>query len=74
MDKSFFILKKHGDHVRSKRAKYFVLAHEPIAKRLEWIDLMEVLYDTYRSNNQVYLFVAAIVLLGIVLIVLLSFS
>jgi len=74
MDRSFFILKKHGDHLHSNRAKYFVLAHEPLAKRLEWIDLMELMYDTYRSNNQVYLFVAAVVLLSIVLILLLSFS
>ena len=74
MDKDFFILKKHGDHVHSNRAKYFVLAHEPLAKGREWIELMELLYDTYRSNNQVYLFVTAIVLLSIVLILLLSFS
>ena len=32
MDKNFFILKKHGEQERFGKAKYFVLAHEPLAK------------------------------------------
>lgn len=73
MDKNFFILKKHGyQSNRSKHSKYFVLAHEPLTKNLEWRDLMELMYNTYRSNNQFYFIVSLIVLLSIALILLLS--
>ncbi len=73
MDKNFFILKKHGfQPSRGKHSTYFVLAHEPLTKNLEWRDLMELMYNTYRSNNQFYFIVALIVLLSIALILMLS--
>jgi hypothetical protein len=72
MDKNFFILKKHGEQERFGKAKYFVLAHEPLAKKLEWRDLMDLLYNTFRSNNQFYFVLALIVLFVVALILILS--
>jgi hypothetical protein len=62
MDRNFFILRKHGEPERFGKAKYFVLAHEGIAKRLEWKDVMALLYDSYRSNNRFYFILTLIVL------------
>lgn len=72
MDKNFFILKKHGEQERFGKAKYFVMAHEPLAKKLEWRDLMDLLYNTFRSNNQFYFILALIVLFAVALILILS--
>ncbi len=74
MDRNFFILRKHGAQERFGNAKYFVLAHEAISKRLEWKDLMALLYDSYRSNNRFYFILTLIVLFTIATIMVLSVS
>ncbi len=74
MDRNFFILRKHGEPERLGKAKYFMLAHEAIAKRLEWRDLMELLYASYRSNNRFYVMLTLIVLFIIAIIMVLSVS
>ncbi|MEY4133892.1 MAG: hypothetical protein RL386_242 [Bacteroidota bacterium] len=72
MDRNFFILRKHGEQERFGKAKYFVLAHEGIAKHLEWKDVMALLYDSYRSNNRFYFTLTLIVLFVIATIMVLS--
>lgn len=69
----FLILKKHGDQVRKGNRKYFVLANEQVTwgpnGPLEWRDLMELLYNTYRENNNPFtMIVAVILILGAILI------
>lgn len=72
MDRNFFILRKHGEQERHGKAKYFVLAQEGIARRLEWKDVMALLYDSYRSNNRFYFTLTLIVLLVIATIMMMS--
>lgn len=71
-DKNFFILKKHGDQARLGQPKYFVMVHEPLGRKLEWRDAMELLYNTYRSNNSFYFTLAAIVLVIIAIVLIYS--
>lgn len=50
LNNDFLILKKHGDQKRINKKKYFVLASEKSCGKLDWLDLMEKMYDLYRSN------------------------
>ncbi|MCP3928236.1 MAG: hypothetical protein GY705_03950 [Bacteroidetes bacterium] len=72
LNSQFFILRKHGNQKRLGRSKYFVLAFEPIAKKLEWRDTMELLFNQYRSNNNLYVVIA--VILGIIIAIILMLS
>lgn len=72
MDRNFFVLKKHGGAQHGRGSSYFVMANEGISRKLEWRDLMELMYSQYRSNNQFYFVLSVGVLLVIALIILLS--
>ncbi|MCB9287942.1 MAG: hypothetical protein H6560_11545 [Lewinellaceae bacterium] len=72
MDAEFFILSKHGDQKRLKKRKYFVMAFEPIGKKLEWRNLVEKLYNKYRNSNNYYYFLAIMIVLIVILVVILS--
>ena len=68
MNKDFFILKKHGDQKRINKNKYHVMGRERHVKGLEWRDVMEPMFNLYRSNSQfivivgVALFVVAVII------------
>ena len=52
LNEKFFILKKHGDHTsKGNRSKYFFVAAESLARRMEWTDLLVVMYEIYKSNT-----------------------
>ncbi len=72
LNDQFLILTKHGDQLRLKNKKYFVLAHEPSAARLNWRQLMEELYNVHRGNIN-YTIVLGLILFLIVLALFLSF-
>jgi len=59
LNKDFLILKKHGNQKRIDKKKYFVLAFEKSTSRLDWLDLMDKMYDLYRQN---WLFTSMIIL------------
>lgn len=65
LNNSFFVLKKHGIHSR----KYFMMAREPIVRNLEWKDVMELMFNSYRNNSQFIVFVVVIVLILAVILV-----
>ncbi|WP_264790745.1 hypothetical protein [Aureispira anguillae] len=74
LNESFFILKKHGDHSsKGNRSKYFFIATESLARRMEWTDLLVVMYEIYKSNTNYmaivvgfFLLVALIIILSII--------
>lgn len=66
LDDYFLVLKKHGDQTRKGQDKYFVLGYEPSVNGLEWRDVMEMLFNKYRSNN---IFYRNMIILAIILIV-----
>lgn len=72
LDSQFFILKKHGDQKRLGRRKYFVMVFEPIGKRIEWRDAMELLFNKYRNNNNWLMIIVVIVLLLMAIVFMLS--
>ena len=74
MDGQFFILDKHGDQRKLGQRKYFVMVWEPAGKHLEWRDVVELLFNKYRSNNSYYVTLAVIVLLIIAIIVIYSLA
>jgi len=69
LNKDFFILKKHGNQKRINKKKYLVLAAEKGNAKLDWLDLMDKMYDLYR-NNWLYTFMVFffILVVGILLL------
>jgi hypothetical protein len=72
LDDYFFILKKHGDQSRKGLAKYFVMGYEPAIRGLEWRDVMELLFNKYRSNNRFYRNIFILIILIVVAVILFS--
>ncbi len=71
LNKDFFILKKHGDQTRKGKNKYFVLGREALVRNLEWREVMELLFNRYRTNSQ-FMTMATIIVLIIVAFILFS--
>ncbi len=71
MDQDFFILKKLSNPKALSR-RYFVLVKESIARKLEWREALELLFNKYKNNNSFYWTMAVIVLLIIAIIIVLS--
>lgn len=71
LDKDFFILRRFGNPRKFER-RYFVLVIEPIARKVEWREAMEFLYNKYRNNNSFYITITFIVLLIVMIVLLLS--
>ena len=72
MDKNFFVLKKHGEHKKFGRKVYRLFAFEPIGRRLQWHEMMEMMFNQYRSKDNNYITLTIIVLVIIAIIVMLS--
>lgn len=70
LDGQFFILKKHGDQARLGNRKYFVMVTEGLG-RMEWRDLMEVLFRKSQSNVSFYVLIAVAILFALGILVLL---
>ncbi len=71
LNKDFFILLKHGDQKRKGKNKYFVLGREAVVKKLEWREVMELLFNRYRNNSQ-FMTMSAVIVLIIVAFILFS--
>lgn len=72
LNEKFFILKKHGDHSsKGNRSKYFFIAAEPLARSMEWTDLLVVMYEIYKSNTNYMMIVVGFFVI-VALIVFLS--
>ena len=69
LSKDFLILKKHGNQKRIAKNKYLMLGLESSTGRLDWLDLMEKLFESHRKN-WVYslLLLVFLVFLGIIMI------
>ncbi|MEL7021246.1 MAG: hypothetical protein AAGK47_06555 [Bacteroidota bacterium] len=72
LDDNFFILKKHGDQRRLGQPEYWVMGWEPVVKRLDWRDAMELMYNQYRENNNSYVTLGVFILVLIAIIILFS--
>lgn len=69
MNSDFFILRKHGDQSRKGMRKYFVLGRESLVRNLEWRDMMELLFNLYRGNSKVIVYVAVLVVIVAAIII-----
>ena len=69
LDLDFFILKKHGQQGPKGGRPYFVLAREGRAKGREWPELLELLFQDYKSESSYFqwVFVLFVLILGILL-------
>jgi len=72
LNEKFFILKKHGDHTsKGNRSKYFFVAAESLARRMEWTDLLVVMYEIYKANTN-YMTIVMVFFVIIAVILFLS--
>ncbi len=71
LNEDFFILRKHGNQALKGRRKYFFMAREAVARRREWVDLLDLMYEIYKGNSN-YVAVVIVVLLVIAVVVFFS--
>lgn len=72
LNDKFFILKKHGDHSsKGNQPKYFFIATESLVRKMEWTDLLVIMYDIYKSNTNYMVIVVGFFIL-VALIIFLS--
>ena len=71
LNEDFFILRKHGDQSLKGQRKYFFMAREAVARRREWVELLDFMYEIYKGNTN-YIIVVIIVLVIIAAIIFLS--
>ncbi len=71
MNKDFFILKKHGNQKRIRQEKYFILGREGAVKGLEWRDIIELMFNQYRSNGR-FIVMSTMLIVVMAIIILLS--
>lgn len=69
LDLDFFILKKHGQQGPKGGRPYFVLAREGRARGREWPELLELLFQDYKSESSYFqwVFILFVLILGILL-------
>jgi hypothetical protein len=68
MNSAYFVLSKHGDQARKGQRKYFFLVHEPIARNVDWRNLMERMFNMWREDNvNVGAWIAFIVIIAVIL-------
>lgn len=74
LNSDFLILGKHGDQVRKGNRKYFCLVREGLANKggMDWRNLMEALYNNYRSDSSRYSAWIMFVLVVVAIILILS--
>lgn len=69
LNEKFFILKKHGDHSsKGRRSKYFFIATESLARRMEWTDLLALMYEIYKSNTNYLMIVLGFFILVAIIV------
>ncbi len=71
LDDDFFILRKHGDQRRLGKRAYFLMIHEPLGKKTDWREAMELLYDKAGRSIGFYVILIIALLLVIAILVLL---
>lgn len=71
LDGDFFILQKHGNY-RKFAHRYLMFVHEPLAKKMEWHQATEYLFDKYRNSNGFFITVVILLMLIVALVLLLS--
>ena len=67
LDEEFFVLRKHGDHRKLGNRAYFLMVHEPLGKKTNWRECMDLLYEKAGRSIGFYilLFIALLLLVGI---------
>ncbi len=68
----FFVLIKHGNHIRRAERKYFVMGSEKIAAKLTWREYIELMSTSYKNSSNVVIIIAAIILVIIAVFVIFS--
>ncbi len=74
LNPDFMILRKHGDQARKGQRKYFVLVNEYASHGVDWRNLMELLYNVYRSDSGRYSTWLILILIVVAVVLALSFG
>ncbi len=71
LNDDYFILRKHGDQSAKGQRKYFFVVREGLARRKEWTDLLEILFQIYKGNSN---YIAVVAMFFVVVAVIVFFS
>lgn len=71
LDDDFLVFRKHGNFRKPGRKAYLLLMHEPLAKKTEWREALEILYDKAGRSIGYYVILGVAILLLIAIFYLL---
>ncbi len=71
LNPDFFILRKHGDQARKGQKRYFLLGREGNVRGLTWREVMELLFNIYRSSSN---FIVLVVVVAVICIAIITWS
>jgi hypothetical protein len=68
LNEDYFLLVKHGDQARKGQRRYFVMGREGKISGLTWREVMEDMFNIYRSSSRFIVFlVLAVAFVSIIL-------
>jgi hypothetical protein len=68
LNEDYFVLMKHGDQARRGQRRYFVLGREGVVSGLTWHEVVDQMFNIYRSSSRFIVFlVIAVVFVSIIL-------
>ena len=69
LNNDFFVLHKHGNQTNKGQRRYLVLGREKFVQHLHWKEVLDKMYNIYRSNSQLIFYI----LVGIIIIAIIAF-
>lgn len=63
LNDDYFILQKHGDQARRGQRRYFVMGREGAVSGLTWREVMEDMFNIYRSNSRFIILLLIVVII-----------
>lgn len=72
LDGNYFILMKHGNHLRNVDKKYFVMGNERLVASLTWREVVEHMHTSYKEGSNAVIIIATLILIVIAAFVIFS--
>ena len=68
LNDDYFVLSKHGDQARKGQRRYFVMGREGVVSGLTWHEVLDQMFNIYRSSSRfIFFLVIAVVIISVIL-------
>jgi hypothetical protein len=68
LNDDYFVLSKHGDQARKGQRRYFVMGREGVVSGLIWHEVLDQMFNIYRSSSKfIFFLVIAVAIVAVIL-------